>query len=283
MADPTLLEGHVFIVHGEDGSRISCGQIQQQQVSSSVLKAETLPIPGTDLVGTAAMGEVNVMSNLSGSVTDGLCYMGYATGLQPNVVSFLSDARSSQCNAPNGCGAHIHSGTACDGTEIQGGHYYDMRTLPEDPWELESYYTTNSAGMAAMIGCVITGNGSNYYESRPFIVHGTDGGRLLCGLLEPFASTPIVPAPTTTTSPPRQTSAPTSLSVTTSNTAMPTKSTDVATATVSPTAKVTDVDGIVSTEEDAVLSSAFSTSNSLESTTIAVAVSWSIFLVALFW
>ena len=64
---------------------------------------------------------------------------------------------------------------------------------------------------------------------------------------------------------------------------MPTKSTDVATATVSPTAKVTDVDGIVSTEEDAVLLSAFSTSNSLESTTIAVAVSWSIFLVALFW
>jgi len=187
MSDPSLLEGHVFIVHGEDGSRVSCGPIVQGDASSkpSAVKfysTDTVPIPGNGATGT---GAVNVMSGLSEGVTDGVCYMGWATGLEPDVVSFLvNGSTSDQCDVKNGCGAHIHEGPGCESKDAQGSHYYDREEIASDPWALESYYRTDNAGTAALIGCVITGDGASEYQSRAFIVHSTDGDRLLCGLLE---------------------------------------------------------------------------------------------------
>ena len=129
-----------------------------------------------------SFGKVQVIKGLSEAVTDGVCYFGYATGLEPNVVSFLEDKTSTQCNVKNGCGAHIHSGSSCDDVETQGGHYYDT-DLPVDPWLLESYYSTDAYGTAFLIGCTITGEYTTDYTTHPFIVHGTDGGRVMCGLL----------------------------------------------------------------------------------------------------
>mmetsp|Transcript_44925 Transcript_44925/g.48617 ORF Transcript_44925/g.48617 Transcript_44925/m.48617 type:complete len:431 (-) Transcript_44925:291-1583(-) len=196
MSDPSLLEGHVFIVHGEDGGRISCGPIVPASpatntipipTSAKFLTAETVPFPADDdgNGGGTGTGMVKVMSDLSQSVEDGVCYMGWATGLTPNVVSFLVDGSTSeQCNVKNGCGAHIHEGPGCASKDEQGSHYYDRETLEADPWALESYYTTDSAGTAALIGCVITGAGAADYESKAFVVHSVAGDRLLCGLLE---------------------------------------------------------------------------------------------------
>lgn len=184
MSDPSQLMGRAFIVHAEDGSRISCGLITElpRDFEPITFTAETAPIPGTE--DYSATGSVSVMANVQDFVNDGVCYMGYAKGLEPDVESFLLGTGSQQCNATNGCGAHIHDGFGCENTDAQGGHYYDDTELAEDPWQLESYYTTDSSGEAALIGCAITGYGASQYDSRAFIVHKTDGSRLLCGLLE---------------------------------------------------------------------------------------------------
>ena len=198
MDDPTLLEGHVFIIHGEDGGRVACGVIESASndfvyEQTTELQASLVPIPGTEFVGG---GNVQVLT--TDSVPDGVCYQGYAGLLPKNVVSFLvPDSGSDTCNVLNGCGTHIHTGTSCATVDEQGGHYYDTDTLTVDPWLLESYYTTSPEGAAALIGCTITGTEGSYdspsssgidYEGRveglPFIVHDTDGSRVLCGLIE---------------------------------------------------------------------------------------------------
>jgi len=201
MSDPSLLEGHVFIVHGEDGARVSCGPIVPASPSSSPNNSMSIPIPNSAKFLTAktvsfpadddgngggeGSGVVKVMSDLSQSVEDGVCFMGWATGLTPNVVSFLVDgSNSDQCNVKNGCGVHIHEGPGCASKDEQGSHYYDRETIAADPEALISYYTTDSSGTAAYVGCVITGVGASDYQAKAFIVHSVAGDRLLCGLLE---------------------------------------------------------------------------------------------------
>ena len=184
-SNPNLLDGHAFIVHSEDGSRASCGLISKapDDYKPVSLRTDTVPIPGVEGTAAKLLGYVEVMASIEGSVADGVCYMGYAEGLDPDVESFLLETGSNQCSATNGCGAHIHSGTSCESLELQGGHYYDNDELSVDPWRYESYLKTDSSGLAALIGCAITGSDAADYDSRPFIVHKPDGSRLLCGLL----------------------------------------------------------------------------------------------------
>ncbi len=115
------------------------------------------------------------------NVIDGVCYQGYATGLEENVESFLLGTGSSHCAVENGCGTHIHAGTGCEDADAQQGHFHEPQLVPVDPWLLESYYTTDSLGTGAFVGCLLTG--SDDFFGRPFIVHGTDGTRLSCGVL----------------------------------------------------------------------------------------------------
>lgn len=192
-SDPDMLVGHAFIVHANDGSRVSCGIIGEAPVDYEpvILSADIDPIPGVDDKNTTMTGSVSVLTGFNGVediVSDAVCYMGYAMGLEPDIESFLVDKKSKDCDAANGCGAHIHSGTGCKDKDKQGGHYYDADDIAEDPWKLESYYETDGDGEAALIGCVITGAGASSYEDRPFIVHKEDGGRLLCGILEEESS-----------------------------------------------------------------------------------------------
>ena len=138
MSDPSLLEGHVFTIHSEDGSRVSCGPIVQSSPPTNtitipnlekLLTAETVPFAadGDGNGGDDGTGMVKVMSDLSPLVLDRVCYMGWATGLTPNVVSYLVDGSTSeQCNVKNGCGAHIHKGSGCATKDEQGSHYYDL-------------------------------------------------------------------------------------------------------------------------------------------------------------
>mmetsp|Transcript_13379 Transcript_13379/g.25166 ORF Transcript_13379/g.25166 Transcript_13379/m.25166 type:complete len:406 (-) Transcript_13379:108-1325(-) len=176
---PDLLDGRAFVVHANDGSRVSCGTIESagEDLEPTILEAATLPIPGAS---ATVEGFVNVMEEVQPMI-DAVCYQGYATGLEPNVESFLLETGSSQCNVTNGCGSHIHAGTGCATTEEQLGHFYDPEVVPVDPWLLESYHTTDDAGTGAFVGCVITGDED--YFGRAFIVHGTDGSRLSCGTI----------------------------------------------------------------------------------------------------
>lgn len=181
---PSLLEGRAFVVHSEDGSRVSCGLIEAEVAADpTVLEAKTVPIVGATPNVSNVNGQVVVLPGLVAEMADSVCYQGYATGLEPNVESFLLNTGGSQCNVTNGCGAHIHAGVGCADAMEQLGHYYDPDTVAVDPWLLESYYSTDSSGTGAFVGCAITGDNAAEYVGRPFIVHGTDGSRLSCGIL----------------------------------------------------------------------------------------------------
>jgi uncharacterized surface protein with fasciclin (FAS1) repeats len=130
-----------------------------------------------------AAGFVSVLTNVQELVADGVCYMGYATGLLPNVESFLLGTGSQECDTKNGCGTHIHEGPSCENKASQGSHYYNDAELAEDPWQAQAFLTTDSAGETPMFGCVINGDGATHFGSRAFIVHDHLGDRVLCGLL----------------------------------------------------------------------------------------------------
>ena len=78
-SDPDQLEGHAFIVHAEDGSRISCGLISESPVDFEPVTytADTVSIPRTeDDNNNATMpmtGTIAVMANVHETVTDGVC------------------------------------------------------------------------------------------------------------------------------------------------------------------------------------------------------------------
>jgi hypothetical protein len=180
-SNPDLLLGHAFMVHAADGSRVSCGLIEAapNDFTPVTLETTTTPIPGTPV---GVNGYVEVLEEVQANVFDGICYQGYATGLEENVDSFLTGSGSLQCDVPNGCGAHIHAGKGCGNSDVQLGHLYDPDEIVVDPWLLESYYTTDDFGTGAFVGCAITGE-DDYFQ-RAFIVHGTDGSRLSCGTLK---------------------------------------------------------------------------------------------------
>ena len=103
VSDPSLLVGHAFIVHGEDGGRVSCGIIEETpDYAPTSLFPELPPIPGVE---TEAKGMVTVLTGFD--VSDASCYIGCAMGLEPAIESFLLGTGSDQCDAPNGCGTHI--------------------------------------------------------------------------------------------------------------------------------------------------------------------------------
>jgi hypothetical protein len=86
-------------------------------------------------------------------------YTGFADGLNPNLIP-------SSCSANNGCGAHIHSGTSCEDTESQGGHYYVNPPVDEDPW-VDEKYSSDSSGYGKFSGVVDIG--TDDLEGRTFL------------------------------------------------------------------------------------------------------------------
>jgi len=88
-------------------------------------------------------------------------------------------------SAANSCGVHIHSGMTCG--DNAGGHYF-TGTVTSDPWTSIAY--TSVAGEAKGVVTVMTGATWPDIEGRAMIIHGFDGGRIACALIEPVRSVP---------------------------------------------------------------------------------------------
>lgn len=139
---------------------------------------------------------------------DRLCYFGYASGLPPNLESFLVNHDSEHCNAAFGCGTHVHRGKDCTNTTTQEGHWYDGEALVRgggdggDPWLISGYPVTSDEGTAYFGDCLETGHDGSEIDNRLFIIHDEDGSRIACGNLArlgapaPVAPPPTPPAPT---------------------------------------------------------------------------------------
>ena len=117
-------------------------------------KASITPIPGTG-------------SNVSGIAvvfTDGSTQIAYA-GIVQGVMANLS-ASSAMCNVTNGCGVHIHNGTSCANSTVQGGHYFVSSVVPVDPW-INARYSSSPTGKANFNG--ILNMGTDNVVGKPFI------------------------------------------------------------------------------------------------------------------
>ena len=171
------VNSRAFIVHANDGSRVACGVIEIDETPTfEILTAST-----TELEESGVASDVTVIKNLFEQVSDGVCFVGEATGLEVNLKSVHGNEGGMDCSATNGCGVHIHSGTGCEDSSTQGGHYYDTDMLAVDPWLIVGYTSSNESGFAVFAECLLTGEDD--YEDRPLIVHANDGSRVSCGIL----------------------------------------------------------------------------------------------------
>lgn len=157
------IAGKVFVIHKNDGGRVACGVVTEQ--TSNVANAPLNAIKTSDKYAG------QVYTYMSGNMIYGA---GYGSGLTANV------AYAKDCTATNGCGAHVHSGTACTDATSQGGHYYGG-SVTADPWTVTGYRSTDTSGVANFMFMLDVGVSS--VAGKPFVLHQTDGSRVACGVL----------------------------------------------------------------------------------------------------
>jgi len=99
----------------------------------------------------AALGDTSSVAGIvvvtTSSGTGQLFYGGFLSGLEADL-----DENNTDCDAANGCGVHIHSGTSCASTDEQGGHYFS-ESIAEDPWSTAGY--SSDANGNATVGALI--------------------------------------------------------------------------------------------------------------------------------
>lgn len=158
------LANKAFVVHNNAGGRVACGLLFEVTGAKSATLAA--------LSDSGVTGEVTIYTTAAKIIG-----AGQASGLEAS----LNDASNggTNCTASNGCGVHVHSGTACTNATTQGGHYYAAGTV--DPWAAIGYGMTSSAGAATFTFSITTSE--RVVFDKPFIVHNNVGGRVACGLL----------------------------------------------------------------------------------------------------
>mmetsp|Transcript_73716 Transcript_73716/g.116748 ORF Transcript_73716/g.116748 Transcript_73716/m.116748 type:complete len:887 (+) Transcript_73716:103-2763(+) len=175
-SDNTDVTGKPFVVHSNAGDRVSCGLLLS---TSSVYFADL-----TQLGNSGVSGRVTMTIG-----PNGLVGVGSARGLEPYLVL------GPDCNLPNACGVHVHSGSDCNNSSVQGGHYYSTSS---DPWLPVKYTSTDSEGTASFTFTVMTG--ISEIKDKPFILHNNAGERVACGILSLLAQSEQVDDQTNATS-----------------------------------------------------------------------------------
>jgi hypothetical protein len=163
----TTIQGKPFVVHDNTGSRVACGVLTE--VMGNLVSAELSSLGSSGVAGRVLI--LTTSTRIIGA--------GYATGLEANLKDNSNGGLS--CTAQNGCGVHVHSGTACTDSISQGGHYYKGAA---DPWSLVRYSSTTATGGAEFVFSVM--DTAVDVSRRAFVVHDNAGGRVACGVLQPM-------------------------------------------------------------------------------------------------
>lgn len=154
-----------FVVHNNAGGRVACGVLIPASMNASTARLAPLD-------GGAVSGKVTVYATANAMIG-----VGHVSGLEASLNS--TQLGGANCTAGNGCGVHVHSGTACTNSTTQGGHYFVGAT---DPWAAEQYQSTSASGAGDFVFTVP--NVDSNVIGKPFLVHNNAGGRVSCGILK---------------------------------------------------------------------------------------------------
>lgn len=97
---------------------------------------------------------------------------------------FHIDARGLEKSTAGG--VHIHEGTACEYSDLVGGHYWhDGRT--DDNWTREggAVWATDENGNSISSFRLFNGYGRKRNTDHAVVIHDSDGTRAACGILKP--------------------------------------------------------------------------------------------------
>lgn len=163
--------GRAFVVHDATGARVACGLMVEAADPLCVGKLQTYP--GYEGLFPDAKGKITMVT------VDGTTqYVEYKlNGLDTGCAGGYN------AEAANSCGLHIHSGSTCQDAALVGGHYFAPDFV--DPWTEKSLsYVASTRGRAKGSLSAVTGGTSLDVIGRAFVVHGYDGGRIACGLID---------------------------------------------------------------------------------------------------
>lgn len=210
------IDGHVFIVHDYQGTRIACavlgnsvligaggGASPEQNVlaSAPVEFVQYFNYPGP-LDGSAVSGTISPMVEYGKGAGLGQAFAFTLWGVDPACKD------GPDPSTPNSCGVHIHEGTDCTSDAL--GHYWNKALIADDPWADVHYVTYDMGGgcSAEVTGttgpghcttatrssfkAVTTGLSLDAVKGHAFIVHAFNGARIACSVLaDPGASLPL--------------------------------------------------------------------------------------------
>lgn len=169
-----LNEGRAVVIHGQDGGRVGCGILEPAPESSvGVLYSDIGLYPGVELIDGDPIPSGEVEVEFFGDRTLHLSHI--MTGLEANC---------------EGCGVHIHTGITCDDADFVYGHYWDLSEQVDDPWVSSEGAVYNTDATGAGSGSFFLFSGYEFHKSigHAVVFHGSDGGRIGCGVLLPGGS-----------------------------------------------------------------------------------------------
>jgi hypothetical protein len=168
--NPAGLPNLPFVVHA-GGEKALCG------ILAAVPTATTRRY-------TAALAPVG-NSQVSGTVEV------YATGATHMAVVIVLPS-TLLCKSDN-CKAHVHAGSGCGGASEYLGHQLNADSAT-DAWIDKMHYVRTAEDMLTNTFVLNIANGNTAVNGLPFVVHGTDGGVVSCGLLRPqmYADAPVL-------------------------------------------------------------------------------------------
>ena len=142
-------------------------------LSSQMTMASVNPVYRATITPIAGTG--SKVSGIAVVFTDGSNRTSYA-GIVKRLMANLTSS-SAMCNVTNGCGVHIHNGTSCANSTVQGGHYFASSVVTVDPW-ITARYSTDAMGKANFNG--ILNMGTDDVDGKPFIGKIRFAFRIFC-------------------------------------------------------------------------------------------------------
>ena len=155
-------EGKVVSFLDSSNTMIACGVLEETP-SSTMLKAEIGSYPGYT-------GDLEVEGKVTVSFSSDSTFE----------FSYDLEGLEEECI---GCGIHIHAGMSCDDADLVLGHGWQT-VITQDLWTAAGGSVYNAVDGKSE-GSFMLYNGYSYIENRghAVVVHGSDGTRIGCGVL----------------------------------------------------------------------------------------------------